>query len=304
MPQDMEVRFNFFQVIYNNQNSHKLPYILDSQLSIDMAHRYSPHVSGAERVLLDKTMSNQGYKAWLFANKRMHGLPRVLHGDGSQESLNLDEDAGLGEPTALACEPTGTVAAIQCNRHALTIAAITDMVNHFDGQAQIEFVPILDASALNRLTSDTILKKLRVKVAGFNTFEKLTTYGLSVADAMSLQSWLEAPTLDITWSVGRIMGTGLTQKIRDLLQALLKYVNEQPEQHDLNALNATIQFDADGQTMTEAIDFLAERLYYSAHIPMNLQRELDEDALLDSACKALLEKQNELRNYLPAPQNN
>lgn len=234
----------------------------------------------------------------------MQGLPRVLRGDGSLESLNLDDDAGLGEPTALACEPTGTIAAIQANRHALSIAAITDMINHFGTHGEVEFRPILDSSALHSLAPSTLLRKLRIKVAGFNTFDKLTDYGLSVEDAFALQSWQEAPSVDITWSVGRGTGTSLPQKIRDLLHALLRYKDAQADSHELNALTATIQFEESGHIVTEAIDFLAERLYFLANIPINLQRELDEDALLDSACRALLEKQNELRNYLPSPQNN
>ncbi len=60
MPQEMEVRFNFFQIIYHGQNIQNLQNILHTQLSLPIANRYSPHVNGAERVLLDKTMSIQG----------------------------------------------------------------------------------------------------------------------------------------------------------------------------------------------------------------------------------------------------
>ena len=294
----INVRFKFYQITYSPDFKSNLPSILDKQISTQLEQRMSFTINGVERILLDSSIDSNGYKAWLFSSKRMRGLPTKLCADGRRESLDLAEGEGLGEDMAIACDPEGRIAAIQSNKHAMSEKVLAKMINHFFPDAHIKFLPLLRVDALMRLQRAKRLKKLHIKVGGVKSFDHLKEYGLGASEAISLQKIQQSPIVDITWSIGREQKAGLSGWIRDVLDSAIKYNKAEPDNNDLKALDAVLQFEEDGAQVTDAIDFLTERLFYPAKIPLNEQREMDEKSLLEAACNALKDKRSEIEIYM------
>lgn len=298
----VKVIFKYFQIQYADGYDTRLPFILDSELAKAPEKRKRLILNGIERILLDDSYNLDDYRAWLFSNKRMRGLPKKLKGDGSQESLDLDEDEGLGEIMALACDASGELAVIQSNQHAMNYKTLAKAINKIAPHAHIKFLPILRIDAIERLEKSRLLKKLHIKIAGYKTFEHLREYGLGVKDALAFQALQQAPVLDVIWSMGKERDEGLPSMLKNLLKALINYKNEEPEDHTLQALDAVLQMEVDGAKISDPVDFLTDRIFSIAHISLNEKRELDENSLLCAACDALIEKRNELDKYLVSSQ--
>lgn len=298
MPDEtINVIFKFFKIHRSREFSGSLKSILTEQLGRPQEERLVEKVNGVDRVLLDKTANYNGYSAWLFASKRMRGLPTKIDAQGVKRSLDLDDDEGLGETMAIACDPTCTVAAIQSNQHAMTEKALAKMINKFSPEAHINFIPMLKVDALERLSRSNSMRKLRVKVAGEGSFNHLREYGLSDAELLRFQSFLQAPTVDICWGMGRERSGELSGYFSRLLKALVNYKDAVPT-HNLKALEAVLQYEENGARITDTVDFLSERLIYFAPISLNAQREIDEDELLSASYQALIEKNDEISRYL------
>ncbi|WP_165079238.1 DUF6731 family protein [Desulfovibrio sp. ZJ209] len=147
MPTQMvPVCFKFFQVNYGSGCTQRLPAILDSILGMPPSEKTAV-ISREERLLKTKTLEEQDCKAWLFASKRMRALPVKIKGDGSSESLMLEDEEGLGENAAIACDFTGSVAAIQSGRQAMSEKVMAKFINKFRPDASINFLPVLKTDA-------------------------------------------------------------------------------------------------------------------------------------------------------------
>lgn len=302
MPDEtLSVGFKYFQIHYAENFTKRLPEILDEILGsppkekIETIHR-------EERLLKTKKHRANGNRSWLFASKRMRGLPMKIKGDGSSESLMLEEEEGLGENAALACDPTGSVVAIQSNRHAMSEKIIAEFINTFRPEASINFLPILRIDTLERLGRAAQVRKIHIKLGGALDFAHLQPLGLSVTEAMSLQHLYQSPAMDIVWSMGRKKNEALPAQFMAILKALVSFKNSENYEGQFRALDAVLRLEEDGAMVSSPIDFLTDRLYYPADISLNRQRELDEDELLSAACSALTERSHDLRSYLPNPQ--
>lgn len=298
MPSPMvPVCFKFFKVNYGSGCTQRLPAILDSILGMPPTEK-TAEIFREERLLKIKTCEEDGYKAWLFASKRMRALPMKIKGDGSSESLMLGDEEGLGENTAIACDPTGSVAAIQSGRHAMSEKVMAKFINKFRPDASINFLPALKIDAVGRLERAEYVRKIRVKVGRAVDFTQLQPLGLSAGDAMSLQQLYQSPHMEIVWSMGRGNRENLPGAFMNLLKALVSFKNSGDYDEQFDALDAVLQTEENGAMITSPVDFLKDRLYHEADVALNQQREVDEGDLLAAACSALVEKANELQRYI------
>lgn len=297
----LAVSFKYFQVQYGEESTERLPAILDGIVGNPPREQIA-EIQKIERILKTRTHTFNGYKAWLFANKRTRGLPMKIKSDGSSESLMLNEEEGLGENAALACDPTGRVVSIQSNRHAMSEKIIARFINMFRPETSVGFLPILRVDAVERLSRASQVRRLHVCLAGMVDFSLLQQYGMSVEDAMSMQRLHQSPTMEVTWSMGHQKG-GLIDRVENVLRALIDYKNTPEGQTQIRALDASLTLEENGGMVTSPVDFLTDRLYYLADVPLNTRRELDEDALLVAARSALIERRNDLREYIQNPQS-
>ena len=223
--------------------------------------------------------------------------------DGASESIGLKEGEGLGENAALACDPTGTVVAIQSNRHAMSEKIISSFINKLRPEASVRFQPILRVDAIDRLARSSQVRRLRIRIAGALDFNHLKELGMGVGDAMSLQELHQSPSMEISWSMGKVKDEGLGSRLDAVLRSLISYKDTPEGQEQVKALEASLKLEENGSMVTSPVDFLTDRLYYYSDVPLNDQRELDEDALLVAANSALIERSNDLRPYIQNAQS-
>lgn len=290
------IRFNFFQVNYHEGTVTRLPQLLESLQALPLEVRVKD-LYQVPRFLSDECVTHSsGNKSFLFTSKRMKAIPHKIKIDGTRESLGLSQGEGLAEDVVMACDRTGSIVSIQQNRYAMSENLISSYLQKFYPENQISFRPVLTTDSLQRFCRASQVRKLRIKLAGVIDFEELKKLGLSVKDATVLQSMMTAPTVDLTWSAYRER-EGLSDSFISLGKAVKAYFDKGNSDKVLS-LETVIRNSVDDKFETESLDLLADRIYSYADIPMNSNKELDRNALLDAACSALVEKRDELKCYI------
>ncbi len=292
----VEIKFNFFQVNYQEGTVTRIPQLLENLQALSLEERVKD-LYQIPRFLADECVTHSsGNKSFLFTSKRMKAIPHKIKRDGTRESLGLSQGEGLAEDVVMACDRTGSIVAIQQNRYAMSEGLISSYLQKFYPENQISFRPVLTLDSLQRFCRAHQVRKLRIKLAGIIDFEELKKLGLSVKDATVLQSMMTAPTVDLTWSAYRER-EGLSDSFISLGKAVKAYFDKGNSDKVLS-LETVIRNSVDGKFETEPLDLLADRIYSYAAIPMNTNKELDRNALLDAACSALMEKRDELKRYI------
>mgnify|MGYP006908494863 CR=1 FL=1 len=287
----VEVKFIFFKVDYAPSVPQKLPELLQNIQEISIGQRLVK-INDVPRFLTDELVNHLSYKSFLFTNKKMKGIPSKIKEDNSRESLGLEENEGLAEDAAIACDPTGSVIALQQCR-AMSIGVLASYLQAMLGNIQIRFTPVLTLDSFKRFYDAQEIRKVSIKVAGLVDFSVLRKWGLSVDHSIGLQKLLTSPSLEITWSASHHKQS-LPHIFKELVGALKKYAG-------LDYRGKVVTLDAaikNENNKTELLNILNDRIFCSAEVPMTLDREIDKTALLKAACNALVEKQNELAPFI------
>lgn len=199
----------------------------------------------------------------------------------------------------MACDPTGSVVAIQQNRYAMSEGMIAGYLGRMLPQNLISFKPILTPDTMVRFGQARQLRKLHIKLAGKTDFKDLRDMGLGVAESAQIQAAMGAPVLELVWSAGRER-EGLPEKFFRVAKAFKSY-SKDGNGDKIRSLDAVIRREINGKSETEFIDLLIDRIFCYADIPMNSEKELDKAALLQAAAWALMEKKDELEQYIQPP---
>lgn len=287
----VEVKFIFFKVDYVPTATQKLPEILNKIKNIPINQRLVT-INNIPRFLTDEVFDATSYQSFLFTNKKMTGIPSKIKEDNSRESLGLEENEGLADDVAIACDSTGSVMALQQCR-SISIAILTNYIQKLLHSIPMSFTPILTLDSLKRISETKEIRKVRMKVAGPVDFSKLQEWGLSVDQSIGLQKLLTAPTLEITWSASHYK-EGLSETFKNFIKSFKTYATR-GSSGEIVTLDAAIKNEND---KTELLNILNDRIFFSAEVPMTLNREIDKTALLKAACNALVEKQDELAPFI------
>lgn len=223
-----------------------------------------------------------GVPAFLFSRIRMQGIPRGRGLHGGERELVLGDDEGLGEDMAIAIDPDANVIAVQRHRFSLSASNIIGYINCFFPNASILLRPILTGDAMQQLREKQILRKLRVRLAGNTNLDFLRDSGFSAQERAEMQSFLNAPFVDITFSVGSNR-VGLAEKFHRLTSGFLRASR--------NGEDGIIHLDISGknndESASETIDLLAEKLVYEGEVELK-NRSIDTDHLLRIAVAAIV----------------
>lgn len=294
MTNTVETRFNFFQVNYGEGSTQRLPELLQSLRLMPIKQRQRDFYR-TPRFLSDEQLVTPWGSAFLFTSKRMKGIPPKIKEDNSRESLGLEENEGLAEDVVMACDPTGSVVALQQNKYSMSEGVLAAYLSALRPDNPIGLTPVLNVDSLQRFCSAQQVRKLHIKLAGPLDFSFLKQLGLSNKQKIILQHMLTAPTVEIAWSAFREK-EGLENSIRELGRVLKEYVSRGGEH--VRSLDAVIRNTVDDAVETEPIDLLVDRIFYYADIPMTKNKEIDKQALLEAACAALRNKRDELAPFI------
>ena len=294
MTHSVEIRFNFFQVVYKEGATQRLPELLQSLRSIPIMQRQY-NIYRTPRFLSEEHITKPWGSAFLFTTKRMKAIPPKIKEDNSRESLGLAENEGLAEDVVMACDRTGSVIALQQNKYSMSESVMASYLSAMLPNNPIYFAPVLKIDSLQRFCSAQQVRKLHIKLASPLDFTSLKELGLSTRQKIILQHMLSAPTLDISWSAFHEK-EGLNESLRKIGQVLKEYVN--CGGNNVLSLDAVLRNTINDAVETENIDLLIDRIFYKTDIPLNHNKEIDKQALLDAACEALRDKYDELTPFI------
>jgi hypothetical protein len=297
----LKVKFNFFQI----QKSSNFPYGIHQVLSNIMARgtaERQQNVNGSLRILDGAPLRNSLGISYLFRSKRIRGVPSKSDKNWEMSSLGLAPSEALDEPVSMAVNPSGDVAAVSSNRHAIYPNTICQYLNLFAQGASFTFVPALTINALTRLANAREVRKAHVKFAGALDYQKLSTGNISTDEAMAIRTLFSSPTMELTWSAGRTRA-GLPEVFRNILNCFKTY-HDETDDGAISSLDATIQEDIDGHLKCSSIDLLTDRIVSFQDVSLTPGRELDRHSLLSAGISALEEKADELAIYITPQESN
>lgn len=155
---------------------------------------------------------------------RMDEVPPKASIDGELSNIELEDDEGIGEETAFLYNEAIDILALQQNIYGVTEPSFC---RYFEKAAQINgpifLFPVIQSGALQKFTNLHTVKKIEVKLARPKNMKQFAkTDGKSTSDVIEMINNFEAPTANITLSVGRNRKEELNlNSVKNLVKGLL-----------------------------------------------------------------------------------
>ena len=105
---------------------------------------------------------------------RMEDMPRKANLAGDVDALDLKDDEGLGEETALLYDDHTRLLLLQRNRHGVSASALTSYVSNKVGHTRpYVLLPVLDPDVMARVQRLGDVRKFAIRVTGTENAELL-----------------------------------------------------------------------------------------------------------------------------------
>ncbi len=244
--------------------------------------------------------ANQGPNYWEgdIIRIRMDEMPLKASLSGPVTPLNLAEDEGIGEETAFYYHPPSRVLLFQYNRHGVSASMAS---YYFRRKADIEgdivLEPVLQEDVLLRLARMCIFRKFVFRVAGEQNAQVFQGQGHGVGALTDLIHQFQAPTIEVTLSLGRKRQGSLgLQAVRDTIAQMLRFAaGSQPQVERLQIAGREGEEDD-----IRFIDLLRDRMTEMVEVSLDASRRVPPTERRRALRDAWLRRQEEvLRMYIP-----
>ena len=220
---------------------------------------------------------------------RMDALPSVASLKGTLDSLDLEDDEGLGEESAFLFDPQRQILVLQKNHYGVSIPAF---VRYFEEIADLPGPlvadPVLHKNAYERLAQFPIYRKIEVHLAATTNLEYLRHCDPSANRMLDLISDAEAPRASFVLSMGHHRGSLIRDWVRRIVDTL---------GHAAGNEVTTLRVHAsDGEGHRELIDLLEYRMEAIDKIEPGLDRRLPQDQRISAVTKAWRANREELNH--------
>lgn len=224
---------------------------------------------------------------------RMNEVPTKASLDGDTESINLEDDEGIGEETAFLFHIPSNVLLLQRNHVGVSAASFATYFKEIgDIGSSLYLEPILAGDALNRIRQMGIIKKFEINAAGLDRMDILRNENDAVDQFLDIRDTFRAPNIHLSMSVGNRKDTFLENtKVLNTALALFKF-SRAPE---VKVKTIKISGAIDETDHTEVIDLFE----YWIKEEINLKRQGTERAVSykersDAIKEAWVRRVNEL----------
>lgn len=248
-------------------------------------------IDGYEGFLLDIQNVLQ-IQTYVFSKLRMNDLPYATSRQGTRAPLTLTDDQGLGEDMVMGYDAQLGVASIQSSSYSFRPGRIAQYMNHFFPDLQVRFLPIISPDIVQRFQRMTILKRLSFKIASTTNLDFLQESGLSAAERNAIQSFLAAPYLNITLSVGR---GGRNRSLGDRFKQIAAILSDAVLNRGEDGIeHLVVAGKEDNNSVTDTVDLLEDQISFTNNVQRQ-GRSIDSGHLCRIAAAAINENRQMLR---------
>lgn len=152
---------------------------------------------------------------------RMTALPPKAGLDGSMETIDFDDDEGLGEESAFLFHPATRTLVLQYNHFGVTpnlFARYFENIGNLEGM--IELLPAIRPDMMERVADMDEYRVLEIGLAGLENSTALGNQGRSLSGLVDVINEFQAPAARITLSMSHQRGTLARQTLTRTIQWL------------------------------------------------------------------------------------
>jgi hypothetical protein len=230
---------------------------------------------------------------------RMDKMPTKATLAGGVEPFQFAEDEGVGEETAFYYHLPTQILLLQYNRYgvlASTVARYFQILAQVEGE--IRFDPVLREDALIRMTRMGSFRKLSLRFAGGQNAQIFQGLGYGVEAIADLINEFQAPTVEISLSMGHVRrGTLLLDAVDHTIRRVLGIAAEHPN----HVAKLKISGRDEGDHEIRLIDLLHDRMTERIPVELDKNRRLSYLTRRQALQQAWIIRQDELLRMYGTP---
>jgi len=245
------LKFDFYQVVMPDVEQRAFESVLDEVNALEGAARTFDN--GEYHVRLVALTQQQGHFRGDIARIRMNDIPDKMRLSGERETIDLEEDQGLGEIASFIYNPQLRVLVLMRNRFAVTASGLA---NYFQNLGRIHGVifleHILEADAYQRLARMNIAKRVELAIAAPGNGAIFDDLGLRPQTLAELINVAPKVRMDFSISMDNERNASLP------LRALRNMVTTFTREHAGELVNLVISGKENPEQRLDAVDMLEE----------------------------------------------
>ncbi|MDY6792858.1 MAG: DUF6731 family protein [Thermodesulfobacteriota bacterium] len=216
---------------------------------------------------------------------RMDELPLKAKISGEVETLDFDDDEGLGEETAFYYNSNLRTLLLQRNKTGVSASAFSKYFEEKGGlEGSIVLEPILQADVIRRLAGMQIIRKMDIKFAGVDNFKVFRELDYGIGSVADLSQSFDSPSITLSIGMGRKKGSLNLENVLASVRSLIRFPNSNTDRIDKIEVKAKEDFEGN----IEILNILEYRIVESLSVPLNDDRRVfysDRQVALQQAWK-------------------
>lgn len=246
-----------------------------------------------DRIRLHEAASSGQYWEGDIIRIRMDELPLVVSLHGDTETVDLEDDQGIGEETAFRYHARLRVLALQRNRTGVSASAFA---RYFEDMGDLEgpiiLEPVLELDTLERLNAIRTVGKFEIRLAGVsNIGELFQGQDAAVEQLITAANEFRAPTMTVTLSMGHQRDGSLTTRaVKHAARALRRLVSN--DRGEIKRIVISGRTDAGEK---DVIDLVKDRMVEVREVELDQDRRVPSVVRLAALREACRNRGQELR---------
>jgi len=202
---------------------------------------------------------------------RMDELPLKAKISGEVETLDFDDDEGLGEETAFYYNSNLRTLLLQRNKTGVSASAFSkyfEEMGRLEGSIVLE--PILQTDVIRRLADMQIIRKMDIKFAGVDNFKVFRELDYGIGSVADLSQSFDSPSITLSIGMGRKKGSLNLENVLASVKSLIRFPNSNTDRIDKIEVKAKEDFEGN----IEILNILEYRIVESLSVPLNDDRRV------------------------------
>jgi hypothetical protein len=226
---------------------------------------------------------------------RMNALPAKASLGGVIAPFDLNDDEGIGEETAFYYNIPRRIAVIQRNKFGVSAPQIAHYFTVKTGLGTLVFDPIFETETMIKYATMQNVRKFEVAIAGKQNPQIFNTLEAGLSSTVDMIQTLQAPSVDITVSMGHERGSLATRAVKAVADALLVIANDSPDQ----VKKIKITGSSTDEEQSALLNLLEDRMVETVDVPEDTNRRLSYLSRISAVRQAWQRRRDELSNMFP-----
>ncbi len=264
------IKVDFYRVTMPDNSNSSFQKIIDQVSGMPDDESRNVEMRGYP-VRLKTTSQSRNIREGDIMRIRMDELPLKAKISGEVETLDFDDDEGLGEETAFYYNSNLRTLLLQRNKTGVSASAFS---KYFEEKGRLEgsivLEPILQADVIRRLAGMQIIRKMDIKFAGVDNFKVFRELDYGIGSVADLSQSFDSPSITLSIGMGRKKGSLNLETVLASVKSLIRFPNSNTDRIDKIEVKAKEDFEGN----IEILNILEYRIIESLSVPLNDDRRV------------------------------